>query len=135
MMFLMGFVACSAPQKEDLNGAWYILPRDKFDKSILKHEDFGWGRGYTIPNGSMDVDLIKKTIYIPGLFSMEIVEVKKISDDTYEIVTFFSNGGFNVSYIIHFIDKDRIWVDYKGEGSLYSEIGKENIYYRLDVED
>jgi hypothetical protein len=115
-----------------LCGNWYIIPKEKLGNDVLNKNTFGWGEGESIVNGTLEIDFINGTIYIPGLSRMPITKVEKGGDNQYTISAYFENGKFTVKYVMNFTAFDQFWLDYQGQGELHSWIGKQYHYYLID---
>ncbi len=136
LLLCLVFIAASCAEteplgKEALNGSWYILPQKEVDPLLIQSKSFGWGDGVRIVNGTTEIDLVEKTILIPGLFLMEIIEVNELESNTFEIRCYFENGDFEVSYICHFVEENQMWMEYKGQAALHNETGPNHPYYRM----
>jgi len=76
---LLLLASCDAVNGDDfvIDGTWFIKPKQSLSLSELQSKEFGWGDGLTTPNSFLEIDSIEKTIYIPGLFLMNIVSIKE----------------------------------------------------------
>lgn len=127
------FFSCSGVSITSFSpdGTWYLMPIQSIDMNKVKEKEFGWGKGLIIPNSFLEIDSINKTIYIPGLFLLDIVKIEEITTKEFIIEALFKNGNFNVKFTIHILDKDTMWMDYSGLGEFGGDVGPDKPYFRI----
>lgn len=124
-------ISCASAnaQSYEINGTWFV--EKVANTNDIPKKEFGWGVGLSVPNSYYEIDTVNKKIYVPGLFLMDIVSVTFIEPDTSVITAFFRQGNFNVTFKIHFITPDSIWIEYDGPGQLGGNVGGNVTYYRI----
>ena len=136
--FLMvaALISCSAIDGisvSSLNGVW--TEYTKVNEQSLSTEQYSWGEGISVRNGSIDIDLEAETPYLRFGYlggSFDIREVEQVSEDEFRLVFWFSRGGFEVEWRVHFIDKNTLYFEQTRNPLDVTGFGPENQQYRID---
>ncbi len=132
--FFLSFLlpSCSADDvNSKLNGTWSNSQSLNLDSSWVTQKEFSWGTGYQVINDSYDFDLDASTPYIQigGLGVFEILEVN-IFGDNVQLIFFFGRGGFNVEYILHFVEPNVFWIENRTPELEWDTKGDSRLFYK-----
>ncbi len=118
-------------------GVWYRSP----NPVQTTEAEYSWGRGKTVVNFTLDIDLLSESesINIPMLGGpFEITEFKTVKEkELYELTFYFNRGGFYESYYVHVnFDEGYIWFEgfESNTEELIPEKNGENplLWYKID---
>jgi hypothetical protein len=132
----LGLTCCGAQTQASLKtilcGEWYTDPNPPSD--ALSAQDFLWGKGVTVVNGSMDIDTFsqKATISLPDMGGpFRITQLSWDGDDIINLSFFFDRGNFQVDYKVHYDrKKGTLWFeDVKNTNFIQS--GPNTLWYKI----
>jgi hypothetical protein len=124
-------------EPSDLDGTWVYF--SEFLNSPDIHDwDFSWGKGKRITDTTLDFDVARSHIIIPGSGAYIISSIESEGSDTIDITMFYVGDEKKERPIImeiHFLDIHRIWIECPGwsewENDFMFLAGKKWIWYRL----
>lgn len=133
---LMSVIATSCGEGNDIEqkitGTWYRNQNPQ--KTVMKQ--YSWGEAKTVINFTLVIDLYgsKKTIFLPMLGGpFDVKEIKKIDKDLYSLTFYFDRGNFDVTYQIHEIEDNTLWIEPISEnGSDFIPTGADFLWYKID---
>ncbi|HRR51760.1 MAG TPA: hypothetical protein P5252_08045 [Candidatus Cloacimonas sp.] len=137
LMFLIVFImACEAKNSyianiTDLNGTWVNVKAYQSSPKI-RNWQYSWGTGKRIVETTLEVDLEKKEVLLPGTGAFLIQSVSKDSPSvvSIDIKGPGVEGGLQTKVVFHFLDKDTYWIECSDLEGMFS-VGKAKPWYRL----
>jgi len=135
LIFVLLLASCSGNEAysanlEDLNGTW-VRSKEFFKSSRIREWQYSWGVGYSIVETTLEIELEKKEVLLPGTGLFYIQQIFKKSDSSIlmNIKGPGEQGRWEMQLIFHFLDRDRFWIetaDWQGE-----PVGRKRPRYRL----
>ena len=111
LLIVMGGIA-SAWEIEDINGT-YLYDEEHLDSPLIRERDYTWGKGRRLTETSIEFDLGKMTVLMPGLGLYNIEKVFKDNDGSVCLVLYYisdtdKNSPMNMKIV--FIDSGRVLI-------------------------
>jgi hypothetical protein len=124
-------------EPSDLDGTW-VYSLELLNSPSIREWDFSWGKGKRISETTLDFDIAKSHILIPGSGAYKIGSIDSEGSDTIYIKMFYIGDKKKERPIImkvHFLDSDRFWIECPGwsewEAVFLFMAGKKWLWYRL----
>jgi len=139
MLFCIGLYTYS---ENLIDGTW--LPGDGYPffihsnskSEFIQKKEYSWGKGKSIPNTTMEIDVSNKFLFDATLCGFSINSVKSISNTDYQVgISRYNENVDNLwelELIFHFIDENSFWIENVWlETNWVNFCGKERIWYRI----
>jgi hypothetical protein len=118
-------------KESDLDGTWVDVKEYRSSPKI-KDRQYSWGVGKRIVETTLEIELKKKEVLIPGTGAFIIQNINKDSSTSIllDVKGPGAEGGWEMKLVFHFLDKDTFWLECSDLEGMFS-VGKKKPWYRL----
>lgn len=131
VILILCTLSAAHAQEFRLDGTWFTRQKESLNLASVPQKEFGWGTGLSVPNSYLEIDTVKGTLYVPGLFTYTVVAIQETGPGRYSLTAYFANGDFQLVFHVNFLSEDTMWLEYEGPGQLGGDVGREHVYYRI----
>lgn len=136
MMLALSITACTGKNAysadvEGLDGTWVDVKEYRSSPAIRDRE-YSWGVGKRIVETTLEIEIEKKKVLMPGtgLFFIQRISKESNSSILVDIKGPGEEGGWKMRLIFHFLDRDTLWIECTDLEGMFS-VGKNKPWYRL----
>lgn len=136
LLSILFITACAAKDAypasvEDLDGTWVDVKEYRSSPKI-KDRQYSWGVGKRIVETTLEIELEKKEVLMPGtgVFLIQSINKDSSSSISVDVKGPGEEGGWEMKLVFHFVDKDTFWIECSDLEGMFS-VGKKKPWYRL----
>jgi len=136
LLSLFLLAACTAKEPysadfDDFDGTW-VYVKDHLSSPLIKTRSYSWGVGKTIVETTLEIEIDKKEMLIPGMGLFIIQSIQKRTSDSFslDIKGPGEEGGWELELVFHYTDKNTFWIECSDLEGMFA-VGKKKPWYRL----
>ena len=111
LLLIISSIAC-AWEIEDINGT-YVYMEEHLGSSHIRERNYSWGQGLRITETSLEFDLGKKTIMMPGMGQYIIETIYKDGEGSICLTIYYVGDKVRedpINMKVIFIDSNRVYI-------------------------